>query len=108
MRSLIRRFALLLAIATAPAHVAHAQESAATTAAESAPAAVQPTTDPVAGSTHGVPLARPQAERTLRPYWHVFVAFALAWALLFGYAISLGRRFARLERDLSGFAPRAE
>jgi CcmD family protein len=30
------------------------------------------------------------------------VAFALAWALLFGYVLSLGRRFARLERDIQG------
>ena len=45
---------------------------------------------------------RPAPPRTLRAHWHVFVAFALAWALLFGYALSLGRRFARLERDLQG------
>lgn len=46
--------------------------------------------------------SRPAPPRTLRAHWHVFVAFALAWALLFGYALSLGRRFARLERDLQG------
>ena len=44
--------------------------------------------------------ARLTPPRTLRAHWHVFVAFTLAWALLFGYALSLGRRFARLERDL--------
>ncbi|MBA2572862.1 MAG: CcmD family protein [Gemmatimonadetes bacterium] len=45
---------------------------------------------------------RPAPPRTLRAHWHVFVAFALAWALLFGYVLSLGRRFARLERDIQG------
>ncbi len=45
---------------------------------------------------------RPAPPRTLRAHWHVFVAFALAWALLFGYVLSLGRRFARLERDVQG------
>ena len=47
----------------------------------------------------GLP-ARPAPPRTLRDHWHVFVAFALAWVLLFGYVVSLGRRFARVERDL--------
>ena len=47
----------------------------------------------------GLP-ARQAPPRTLRAYWHVFVAFAVAWILLFGYALSLGRRFARLERDI--------
>lgn len=46
------------------------------------------------------PIVRP---RSLRPYWHVFAAFAVAWALLFAYALSLGRRFAALERDLTRF-----
>jgi CcmD family protein len=40
--------------------------------------------------------------RTLRAYWHVFVAFAVAWALVFGYTLSLGRRFRRLEDQLTG------
>lgn len=43
---------------------------------------------------------REQAPRTLRAYWHVFIAFAVTWVLLFGYALSLGRRWARLEEDL--------
>lgn len=44
--------------------------------------------------------AREQAPRTLRAHWHVFAAFAIAWLLLFGYALALGRRFARIERSL--------
>ncbi len=45
--------------------------------------------------------------RTLRAYWHLFVAFALAWILLFGYVVYVGRRFARVERELAelGEAP---
>lgn len=38
--------------------------------------------------------------RTMRAYWHVFIAFAVTWLLLFGYALSLGRRWARLEREV--------
>lgn len=44
--------------------------------------------------------AQPAPPRTLRAYWHVFVAFALVWLLLFGYALLLGRRFGRLEREI--------
>ncbi|MBW3630848.1 MAG: CcmD family protein [Gemmatimonadetes bacterium] len=36
----------------------------------------------------------------MRAYWHVFVAFAVAWALLFGYVVALGRRFGSLEREI--------
>ena len=38
--------------------------------------------------------------RTLRAYWHVFIAFAIAWALLFGYVVVLGRRFGVLEKEI--------
>lgn len=38
--------------------------------------------------------------RTLRAYWHVFAAFAFAWLMILGYAISLARRFRRLERQV--------
>jgi CcmD family protein len=47
----------------------------------------------------GLP-ARETPPRTMRAYWHVFAAFAVAWLLLFGYALSLGRRFASLEREV--------
>lgn len=39
--------------------------------------------------------------RTLRDYTHVFVAFAVAWILLFGYVVSLGRRWSAVERELA-------
>jgi CcmD family protein len=36
----------------------------------------------------------------MRGYWHLFIAFAVTWLLLFGYVVVLGRRFGRLEREL--------
>ena len=47
----------------------------------------------------GLP-ARAAPPRTLRAHWHVFAAFAVAWILLFGYALTLGGRFGRLEREI--------
>jgi CcmD family protein len=38
--------------------------------------------------------------RTLRAYWHVFAAFAFAWLMILGYAVSLARRFRRLESQV--------
>lgn len=40
------------------------------------------------------------ASQSLRPYGHVFVAYALAWALIFGWVVSLGRRWRRVEDEL--------
>lgn len=91
---LVRFFPLLvlaLSVVASPAPAGATPAPAASAAA--APQAVQ---QPAAG---GLP-ARPAPPRTLRDHWHVFVAFALAWVLLFGYVVSLGRRFARVERDL--------
>ena len=47
----------------------------------------------------GLPQA-PPPPRTLRAYWHLFGAYAIVWVLLFGYAISLGRRSGALERRI--------
>lgn len=58
---------------------------------------------PAATEPSGLPL-RATPPPTMRAYWHVFAAFAIAWALLFGYAIFLGRRFATLERELRRLA----
>ncbi|MFL5537493.1 MAG: CcmD family protein [Longimicrobiaceae bacterium] len=58
---------------------------------------------PPAAVTQSAPLPSTQAPappRTLRAYWHVFIAFGLAWLFLFGYALSLGRRFRNLEREV--------
>lgn len=40
------------------------------------------------------------ASQSMRPYAHVFWAYALAWALVLGWVISLGRRWSRVEEDL--------
>ncbi|CAN5698455.1 hypothetical protein BH23GEM7_BH23GEM7_27700 [soil metagenome] len=45
-------------------------------------------------------LERVAPARTLRAYWHLFIAFALVWALLFGYALSVGWRLGGVEREL--------
>ncbi|HET7274358.1 MAG TPA: CcmD family protein [Longimicrobiaceae bacterium] len=50
---------------------------------------------------------RIEAPRTLRDYWHLFIAFALAWALLFGYALTLGRRFHRLDQEVQRLSENA-
>lgn len=78
--------------AEAPAYAA-VQEPAGEAAA-GAPAVAAP-----AGDFASLP-ERAAPPRTLRDYWHVFIAFALAWVLLFGYVVSLGRRFARVEDGL--------
>lgn len=38
--------------------------------------------------------------QSLRPYWHVFVAYALVIVILGGWAISIGRRMRDLEKRL--------
>ena len=81
-----------LALATAPAPRASAQDAAPT------PAVTAATTQPGASALPGE--QAPAPPRTMRAYWHVFIAYALAWLFLFGYAISLGRRFRNLERDV--------
>jgi len=36
------------------------------------------------------------AGQSLRPYHFVFLAFALAWILVLGWVVSIGRRVSRL------------
>ncbi len=35
-----------------------------------------------------------------RPYVHVFVAYVIAWILIFGWLVSVGRRLRRVEERL--------
>ena len=35
-----------------------------------------------------------------RAYWHVFIAYALAWAFVAGWIISIARRLSRVEKQL--------
>ena len=89
MRRLLSVLALAFALlAPAALRAQAAPDTSAATVAAPAPA-----------SDSGLP-QRAGPPRTLKAYWHVFIAFAIAWVLLFGYALSLGRRFARVEREL--------
>jgi CcmD family protein len=38
--------------------------------------------------------------QSLRGYRHVFIAYAVAWLLVFGWLFSVARRLARIERSL--------
>lgn len=38
--------------------------------------------------------------QSMRPFRFVFIAYAIAWALVFGWVFSVGRRLARLEERL--------
>lgn len=94
--------ALMAAPAAAPALTAApslaAQAPAAST--EAAPAAA-PAADAAA---QGSGLPRYTPPRTLRAYAHVFVAFAVAWVLLFGYLVFLSRKFRRVEEQVEALA----
>ena len=35
-----------------------------------------------------------------RAYWHVFLAYAIAWVFIFGWIVSIARRLGRVERSL--------
>jgi CcmD family protein len=99
------RFALaaaaLLAFTPAPTR-ALAQETSTTIApaGETAPSAPLTAAPEQAATSSGLP-ASVTAARTLRAHWHVYAAFTIAWLLVFGYVISLARRFGRLENELN-------
>jgi len=38
--------------------------------------------------------------QNLRPYHFLFIAYAIAWILVFGWVVSVARRLARLEKRL--------
>ena len=96
MRTLLILLAVLGATAGAPA--ASAQAPAPPASQQAAPAA--------APSEGAAALPRYTPPRTLRAYWHLFVAFALAWVLLFGYTIGIARRFGRIEKELDALQAR--
>jgi CcmD family protein len=68
----------------------------------SIPAAAESASAPAAGAQ--MPSDFPAEElvlpRSMRPYWHVFLAFGLAWVLIGGYVYSMSQRFSRLEEEL--------
>ncbi len=98
-----RNLSVLLAaaaLAAAAPSSSPAQDGAPSTAeAATAPA---PAYDAAAAqegaSSSGLPVGTPPPA-TMRAYAHVFAAYALAWILLFGFVVSIARRFARVERE---------
>ena len=58
----------------------------------------------VAGVAAAQETAFPQAsalgQQSLKPYWHVFIAYAIAVALILGWVVSIARRLSALERRL--------
>jgi CcmD family protein len=94
MRTLFLVITLLGLSASTAAVPVQAQAPAASPAAQPAAPGVQ------APSEGAAALPRYTPPRTLRAYWHLFVAFAAAWVLLFAYTVSILRRFGRIEREL--------
>lgn len=45
-------------------------------------------------------LAQAAGPPSFRPFWHVFVAYAIAWLLLLGWLISIARRLGRVEERM--------
>jgi len=48
----------------------------------------------------GSPEVTPVAQQSLRPYWHVFLAYAIAITLIGGWAVSISRRLRAIEDRL--------
>ena len=92
------RFPRLAAVIAAALALSGAPSAAPAFAQGSPPAAAAAAQAPAGGALPAEQASAPP--RTLRAYWHVFIAFTLAWLFLFGYALSLGRRFGRLEREV--------
>ena len=38
--------------------------------------------------------------QSLRPYWHVFIAYAIAIVMVLGWVVSIGRRLKNVEQKL--------
>ena len=95
----------LVALFLLPPAPARGQESGGTGGSVPADATADPADD---GFT--APPAAPAGEpfvapRSGRAYGHVFLAFGIAWALMLGFVLVLGRRFTAVERDLSRLRP---
>jgi CcmD family protein len=108
MRSAILPICALLALSlAAPAARAQGVDPSTPVSSDAPAAATQATPQEIGAAAepgYAAPAAglpeRAAPPRTLRAYWHVFIAFAVTWVLLFGYALTLGRRFGRVEDEL--------
>ena len=58
----------------------------------------------VAGVATAQETAFPQAsalgQQSLKPFWHVFIAYAIGVVLILGWVVSIARRLSALERRL--------
>ena len=57
----------------------------------------------VPGMAHaqgGLPDPNALASQNLRGYTHMFIAYFIAWFIIFGWVISIARRLARVEKAL--------
>jgi CcmD family protein len=55
---------------------------------------------PDAGFAQGMADPGALANQSLRGYTHMFIAYAIAWAVVVGWVISIARRLARVEKAL--------
>ncbi len=46
--------------------------------------------------------AQAAAGPRMRDFWHVFIAYALAWLLLFGWVVAIFRRLGQVRAKLDG------
>ena len=55
---------------------------------------------PEVGFSQGMGDASAIANQSLRGYTHMFIAYAIAWALVVGWVVSIARRLGRVEKAL--------
>jgi CcmD family protein len=91
---------LALVLAPPPVVAAQAPEAAYPAAAQPGPVTGDQIDQAAGTPVFGAAAERAAQPRTLRAYWHLFIAFAATWILLFGYALTLGRRFGKLEDEV--------
>ena len=48
----------------------------------------------------GLPEAGSLGAQSLRGYYHVFIAYFIAWAIIFGWIVSIARRLGRVQKAL--------
>jgi CcmD family protein len=97
---LLRLASLAAALALAAAPVPVRAQSPAARAASAPAQTSAPASAPASGTTSLPADQEPAPPRTLRAYTHVWIAFTLVWIAMFGYALSLGRRFRKLEAEV--------
>lgn len=95
MRRILTLAALAAALHLPAGSPAAAQDAPAPAAEYAAPAQAQAQPLPAEATVRSTP------PRTLRAHAHVYAAFAATWLLLFGYAVSIGRRARRIEDELN-------